>query len=55
MKLRTVAKTGRRMEMSISESFRHLAPWFGLAFVAVALTFVWRSFYKMRIDDGEEV
>ncbi len=43
------------MEMSISESFRHLAPWFGLAFVAVALTFVWRSFYKMRIDDGEEV
>jgi K(+)-stimulated pyrophosphate-energized sodium pump len=39
------------MEISISESFRDVAPYFGLAFLAVALVFVWRSFYKMRIDN----
>lgn len=38
------------MEISISESFRDYAPIFGLVFLAVALVFVWRSFYKMRID-----
>lgn len=39
------------MEISISESFRDIAPYFGIAFLAVALIFVWRSFYKMRIGD----
>ncbi len=39
------------MEISISESFRNYAPYFGLAFLAIALIFVWRSFYKMRIDN----
>ncbi len=38
------------MEIAISESFRDLAPWFGLVFLAVALVFVYRSFYKMRIE-----
>jgi len=39
------------MEISISKNFREFAPYFGLAFLAVALVFVWRSFYKMRIDE----
>jgi len=38
------------MEISISETFRNVAPYVGLVFLAIALTFVWRSFYKMRID-----
>ncbi|MFV0605529.1 MAG: sodium-translocating pyrophosphatase [Niabella sp.] len=38
------------MEISISESFRNAAPYFGVLFLIVALVFVWRSFYKMRID-----
>lgn len=37
------------MEMAISESFRSSAPYVGLVFFLVALYFVWRSFYKMRI------
>lgn len=37
------------MEMAISESFRATAPYVGLIFFAIALYFVWRSFYKMRI------
>lgn len=37
------------MEIAISESFRNIAPYFGLVFLAIALIFVWRSFYKMRI------
>jgi K(+)-stimulated pyrophosphate-energized sodium pump len=39
------------MEISISESFRDVAPYFGIVFLGVALLFVWRSFYKMRIDN----
>jgi K(+)-stimulated pyrophosphate-energized sodium pump len=39
------------MEISISKNFRDIAPYFGLVFLAVALVFVWRSFYKMRIDN----
>lgn len=42
------------MEMAISESFRDLAPYFGLVFVIIAIIFVWRSFYKMRIDSSME-
>ena len=37
------------MEIAISASFRSLAPWFGVVFLIVALYFVYRSFYKMRI------
>ena len=39
------------MDMAISENFREFAPWVGIVFVLVAVFFVWRSFYKMRIDD----
>ena len=38
------------MEIAISDGFRTLAPWFGIAFIAVALYFVYRSFYKMRSE-----
>ena len=37
------------MEIAISASFRSLAPWFGVVFLLVAMYFVYRSFYKMRI------
>lgn len=37
------------MEIAISESFRDLAPYFGFGFTAIAIYFVWRTFYKMRI------
>ncbi|MCD6090181.1 MAG: sodium-translocating pyrophosphatase [Bacteroidales bacterium] len=38
------------MEIAISEHFRNIAPYVGLVFLAVALYFVYRSFYKMRIN-----
>ncbi|MBR1476234.1 MAG: sodium-translocating pyrophosphatase [Muribaculaceae bacterium] len=38
------------MEIAISESFRDIAPWFGVCFVAIGLFFVYRSFYKMRSE-----
>lgn len=37
------------MEIAISEGFRNVAPYFGIVFLVVALFFVFRSFYKMRI------
>lgn len=37
------------MEIAISEAFRSVAPYIGVAFLAVAFVFVWRSFYGMRI------
>jgi K(+)-stimulated pyrophosphate-energized sodium pump len=37
------------MEIAISASFRNVAPWIGIVFFCVALVFVWRSFYAMRI------
>ncbi|WP_410507628.1 sodium-translocating pyrophosphatase [Methanosarcina hadiensis] len=37
------------MEIAISESFRNIAPYVGGLFLMVALFFVWRSFYGMRI------
>lgn len=37
------------MEIAISENFRDAAPYVGLVFFVVALIFVWRSFYAMRI------
>ncbi len=39
------------MEIAISDSFRNAAPYVGLVFLAIALVFVWRSFYKMRIEN----
>ncbi len=38
------------MEISISATFRDVAPYFGIGFLVIALIFVWRSFYKMRIE-----
>lgn len=40
------------MEIAITEAFRDSAPMIGLVFLAIALYFVWRSFYKMRIVKG---
>ena len=41
------------MEIAISPSFRHVAPYVGVAFLLVALVFVWRSFYGMRIQTNK--
>lgn len=38
------------MEIAISESFRANAKYVGIVFFVIALIFVWRSFYKMRIE-----
>lgn len=38
------------MEISISEAFRGIAPIVGGIFFVIALVFVWRSFYGMRIN-----
>lgn len=38
------------MEIAISASFRKPAPYFGIVFFLIALYFVYRSFYKMRIE-----
>ena len=37
------------MEIAISASFRGVAPYFGIVFFLIAIYFVYRSFYKMRI------
>lgn len=37
------------MEIAISENFYSVAPYIGIVFFVVALYFVYRSFYKMRI------
>jgi K(+)-stimulated pyrophosphate-energized sodium pump len=37
------------MEIAISENFYRTAPYIGVVFFAIALYFVYRSFYKMRI------
>ncbi|MCQ2298571.1 MAG: sodium-translocating pyrophosphatase [Bacteroidales bacterium] len=39
------------MEIAISESFKGIAPIFGIIFIIIALVFVYRSFYKMRIKN----
>ena len=39
------------MEIAISERFVKIAPFIGVFFLAVALIFVWRSFYRMRIKN----
>lgn len=38
------------MEIAISEGFRNIAPYAGIVFLVIALIFVFRSFYKMRIE-----
>ena len=38
------------MEIGISESFRDIAPYFGILFVVAGLYFVYRSFYKMKSE-----
>jgi K(+)-stimulated pyrophosphate-energized sodium pump len=43
------------MEIGISESFRNVAPYAGGLFFLIALFFVWRSFYGMKIPTKEEV
>ena len=40
------------MEMAISPNFSAVAPYAGIVLVLVAIFFVWRSFYRMRIDDS---
>ena len=42
------------MEMAIAPNFQAVAPWAGIILVLVAIFFVWRSFYRMRIDDTIE-
>lgn len=37
------------MEIALSEQFRAVAPYIGVVFLMIALYFVWRSFYGMRI------
>ncbi len=39
------------MEIALAENFRPVAYYIGIFFLAVALVFVWRSFYKMRISE----
>ena len=36
------------MEIAITDKFAPVAPYIGIAFLAIALVFVWRSFYSMR-------
>ncbi len=43
------------MEIAISAAFQSVALWVGLVFFVVALCFVWRSFYGMRIPVIDEV
>lgn len=38
------------MEIAINENFRHIAPYVGVVFLIIALIFVVRSFYGMRIS-----
>ncbi len=38
------------MEIAISESFKEIAPYFGLVFLGISLYFVYKSFFGMRID-----
>jgi K(+)-stimulated pyrophosphate-energized sodium pump len=44
---------GQLCGIAISASFRNVAPWIGIVFFVVALVFVWRSFYAMRIPVDE--
>ncbi|ADL53047.1 sodium-translocating pyrophosphatase [Clostridium cellulovorans] len=37
------------MEIAITEAFRDIAVYVGVIFLIIALIFIWRSFYKMKI------
>ena len=39
------------MEIAIADKFKAVAPWVGIVFILIALFFVYRSFYKMRINE----
>ena len=41
------------MEIAINENFRQVAPYVGFVFLVIALIFVVRSFYGMRIPKGK--
>ena len=41
------------MEIAINDNFRDIAPYVGIVFLVVALIFVIRSFYNMRIPRGK--
>ncbi len=41
------------MEIAISDKFKAEAPFVGVFFLIVALVFVWRSFYGMKISDSK--
>ena len=41
------------MEIAINENFRRIAPYVGVVFLIIALYFVYRSFYEMRIPKGK--
>lgn len=38
------------MEIAISPAFSSMAPYAGVIFLVIALVFVWRTFYRMRIE-----
>ncbi len=42
------------MEISLDSNFRKIAVYAGFLFLAIALIFVWRTFYAMRIDVVKE-
>jgi K(+)-stimulated pyrophosphate-energized sodium pump len=42
------------MEIAISQNFRPIAPYIGIGFLLIALIFVWRSFYGMRIKKEKD-
>ncbi|NLB88347.1 MAG: sodium-translocating pyrophosphatase [Syntrophomonadaceae bacterium] len=42
------------MEIAITEAFRDAAPIVGVVFFVIALFFVWRSFYGMRIETNNK-
>lgn len=42
------------MEIALTEKFRDIAPYIGGVFFVIALVFVWRSFYGMRIGTNKQ-
>jgi K(+)-stimulated pyrophosphate-energized sodium pump len=42
------------MEIAISDSFKEVAPYFGLAFLGISLYFVYKTFFGMRIEKEKE-
>ncbi|MDR1292814.1 MAG: sodium-translocating pyrophosphatase [Clostridiales Family XIII bacterium] len=42
------------MEIAITDAFAKAAPFIGGVFFAIAIVFVWRSFYTMRIEKADD-